>query len=107
MAETMREKSSIPITASSPGGPLEPSQNPSSAGFTGGSPVYLLGILPISSVRMRPRTGFRAFSYRHAQRRQNSAPTQRLEPSSLASSAMAGPGSAHSRRGDHLMTEIL
>jgi hypothetical protein len=25
--------------------------------------VYLLGILPISSVRMRPRAGFRAFSY--------------------------------------------
>src|SRR5271163_3363164 len=107
MAETIREKSSIPTTAGSPGGPLEQSSNPSSSAFTGGLPVYLLGILPISSVRMRPRTGFRAFSYTDAQRRQNSAPTQRLEPSLLASAAMAGPGSAHARQGDPLMTESL
>ena len=77
MAETMREKSSIPTTAGSPGGPQTPSLIPSSSVFTGGSPAYLLGILSISSVRMRPRTGFRVFSYTHAQR---DSPDARPQP---------------------------
>ena len=81
MAETMREKSSIPTTAGSPGGPQAPSTRPFFlCSYTGGSTVWLLGILSVSSVRMRRRTGFRAFPYTHVQRRQNSAPTQRLDP---------------------------
>src|ERR1700722_3925982 len=87
MAETMREKSSIPTTAGSPGGPLEQSSNPSSSAFTGGLPVHLLGILPISSVRMRPRAGFRAFSYTHAQR-----PAARQQPSLLSERRNVGAG---------------
>jgi len=47
MAETMREKSSIPTTAGSPGSPQAPSANPSSCVTTGASPVWLLGILRI------------------------------------------------------------
>ena len=54
--------------------------------------MYLLGILPISSVRMRLRAGFRAFSYVHAQRRRNSAPTQRPQASLLSERRNAGAG---------------
>src|ERR1700722_6765955 len=43
MAETMREKSSIPTTAGSPGGPQAPSKSPSSSRFTGGITCVFVG----------------------------------------------------------------
>jgi len=60
--------------------------------------VYLLGILPISSVRMRPRPGFRAFSYNACSTVTTSAPMQRPQASLLSERRNAGLGSAYARR---------
>jgi hypothetical protein len=54
--------------------------------------VYLLGILPISSVRMRPRPGFRAFSYNACSTVTTSAPMQRPQASLLSERRNAGAG---------------
>src|ERR1700733_5044039 len=82
MAETMREKSSIPTTAGSLGGPQAPSKALLPLYSQGDYLCICLGILSISSVRMRPRTGFRVFSYTH------STPTE-LSPDAAAGTVFA------------------